>query len=129
MNILSQPVKRYIEDNISLLDNGKYRLFFYGALFALPPTYGKELATVCRDVLGIDTDLAIQEALVDWCTDNVALHHYKKVGVSQLLKLLPNFGYDSLTFRSMFIDAVKTAYPNKTVLPDSYGIEYIVEKD
>lgn len=126
--ILTLPVKLFIEDHIKLLEEKEYALFFYLALFNLPATYGKELVQICKELLNIDTDAAIKDALVDWCKDNIALQHRKKLSVSNLLKLVPNFGYDSWTFRQMFIEAVKIAYPNKTVSPDSYGIEYIVEK-
>ena len=125
---LSYPVQRFIEDNISLLEEEEYTLFFYLTLFNLPNVYGKELVEICKNVLGIDTDTAIQGALVNWCKDNVALKSRKKVGLSQLLRTIPNFGFDSLKFRWMLVDAIKIAYPNKTISPDSYGIEYIEEK-
>ena len=125
---LTFPVKRFIEDNVALLEEEEYSLFFYLALFNLPPTYGKELVSICKNILNIDADIAIQDALVDWCKDSVALQHRKKILLSSLQQMLPNFGYDSLKFRCMILDAVKKAYPNKTCLPDSYGIEYIVEK-
>ena len=126
---LTYPVQRFIEDNITLIEENELSLFFYSSLFSLTNQHSEELFKVFTDVLNINPEPAIKAALVEWCEDNVALGIRKKVGVSQLLKNIPKFGYDSLKFRWMFIDAVKTAYPNKTVLPDSYGIEYIVEKD
>lgn len=125
---LSVPVKRFIEDNVVLLEEEEYTLFFYLALFNLPHGYGEELISICKYVLNVDTDTALQNAMVVWCKDDVALKHRKKVQLNSLQQILPDFGYNSSTFRRMLVDAIKTAYPNKTVLPDSYGIEYVVEK-
>ena len=125
---LSYPVQRFIEDKIVLIEEDDLSLFFYNSLFSLTNQHSEELFKVFTDVLNINPEEAIKDALVDWCKDNVALQTRKKVGLSQLMKNIPRFGYDPLTFRLMFIDAIKTAYPNKTCLPDSYGIEYIVEK-
>ena len=125
---LRKPVKAFIENNIILIEENDLELFFYNALFALTDTHSEELVNVFTNILNINPEQAIKDALVDWCKDNVALRTRKKVQVSPLQQMLPNFGYDSSKFRWMFIDAVKTAYPNKTLSVDSYGIEYIVEK-
>lgn len=125
---LTYPVQRFIEDNITLIEEDELSLFFYLSLFALTNQHSEELIKVFTDVLNINPEQAIKDALVDWCKDNVALGTRKKVGVSQLLHNIPKFGYEPIKFRIMFIDAVKTAHPNKTCSPDNYGIEYIVEK-
>ena len=126
--LLSEPVKAFIENNIILIEENDLPLVFYNAMFTLPTSMTIELVNVFKYTLQIDPEPAIKTALVEWYKDSVALRHRKKLSVSKLLNLVPKFGYDNLTFRRMFIDAVKTAYPNKTCLPDSYGIEYIVEK-
>ena len=125
---LSEPVKAFIENNIILIEENDLELFFYNVLFALHTPTSAELVSVIRSTLGIDPEPAIKAALIEWCRDSIALQHRKKLSVSKLLNLIPKFDYDVTTFRCMFIDAVKTAYPNKTCSPDSYGIEYIVEK-
>ena len=125
---LSYPVQRFIEDNIVLIEEDELSLFFYNSLFSLTNEHSKELFKVFTDVLNINPEEAIKDALVDWCKDNVALQTRKKVGLSQLMKNIPRFGYEPLKFRWMVIDAIRIAYPNKTILPDSYGIEYIVER-
>lgn len=125
---LSEPVKAFIENNIILIEENDLELFFYNALFALHTDGSAELVSILRSTLGIDPEPAIKAALVEWCKDSVALQHRNKISVSNLLKLIPKFDYDMMTFRHMFIEAVKTAYPNKTLSPDNYGIEYIVEK-
>lgn len=125
---LSEPVKAFIENNIILLEENDLELFFYNALFALHTPTSAELVSVLKSTVGIDPEPAIKASLVEWCKDSVALQYRKKVSLSKILNLIPKFGYDYPTFRQMFVDAVKTAYPNKTCSPDSYGIEYIVEK-
>ena len=125
---LSYPVKRFIEDNIVLIEEEEYSLFFYLSMFALNTEYSKELVYVFKDILSIDPEPHLIRAIVDWCKDCVALQHRNKVSVTKLLEKIPHFDYDKITFRKMFTAAVETAYPNKTCLPDSYGIEYVVEK-
>ena len=125
---LSAPVKAFIENNIILIEENDLELFFYNALFGLHTPGTAELVSIVRSTLDIDPEPAIKAALVEWCKDSVALQHRKKVSLGNLLKLVPKFDYDMTTFRHLFVEAVKTAYPNKTLLPDNYGIEYIVEK-
>ena len=125
---LTYPVKRFIEDNITLIEENELSFFFYLSFFSLTNQHSEELFKVFTDVLNINPEPAIKKALVEWCEDIVSLKHRKKVQLSSLQQMLPKFGYDSLTFRWMLVDAIKTAYPNKTISPDSYGIEYVVEK-
>lgn len=126
---LHYAVQRFIEDNIALIDEQEFSLFFYLSMFTLSTEYSRELVDIFNNTLNIDPTEYIKHALVDWCKDSVALQTRKKLSVSKLTEKIPHFNFDITTFRKMFIDAVKTAYPNKTVLPDSYGIEYVVEKD
>lgn len=125
---LTYPVQRYIEDNINLIENDELSLFFYGAIFALNTSDSENLVNILTDVLNIDPKEAIKSALVDWCRDNVALNYRGKIAVSKLLQNVPRFGYTYPEFFILFRDAVKTAYPNKVVLPDRYGVAYVVEK-
>ena len=125
---LSYPVQRFIEDNIVNIEQGKWAELFYYAMFALTSPQSAELFSVVDEVLNIDPSSAIEDALIMWCKDNVALRYDRKVAVSKVMQNIPHFGLGYATLRLMFYAAVKTAYPNKTVLPDSYGIEYVVEK-
>ena len=125
---LTYPVQKFIEDNVVLLEENDLTLFFYNAFFTLTNQHSTELAHAIKDVLNIDIEPAIREALIDWAKDNVALHHRKSVSVSKLLQNVPRFGYDFMSFRNMFLDAAKVAYPNKVLRPDAYGIEYLVER-
>ena len=125
---LTFPVKRFIEDNISLIEQNELTLFCYNAMFSLKSEDTAELVEILRRTLDISLEQSINDALVYWCMDNVALKHRDKVQLSKLIIKLPRFGYENVLFRNMVVNAIKTAYPNKTCLPDSYGIEYIVEK-
>ena len=125
---LSYPVQRFIEDNIILIEEDDLTLFFYNALFALTNQHSEELSDIITKVLNIKPEQAIKDALVYWCEDNIVLKHRKNISVSRLLQNVPRFGYTFVEFRSMFVEALKEAYPNKTTRVDNYGIEFVVEK-
>ena len=125
---LSYPVKNFIENNVVLLEEGDVDLFFYHAMFALTTNHSEVLVNIVKDILNIDPEEYIKAALIEWAKDNIALQYRSNIQLSKFLQNVPRFGYDFMTFRNMFVEALKVAYPNKTVLPDRYGVEYIVEK-
>ena len=125
---MKESVKDFIEKNIIALEEDDIVLFLYLAFVQLSK---EDVNVICDyfDTAGIEYKEHIPTVLEELVKDNVALQLRRKVILSAVVDQLPHFNYENYTeFRNTVSDAIRKVYPNKTILPDSYGIEYVVER-
>ena len=125
---MKESVKNFIEKNILALEEEDIVLFLYIASVQL----SREDVNILCDYLdkaGIDYREHVPSVIEQLVKDNVALQHRRKVTLTSIVDVLTNFNYTTyIEFRSIVVNAIRKVYPNKVVLPDSYGIEYVMER-
>ena len=120
-------VKNFIEKNILALEEDIV-LFLYLAAIQLSK---QDINILCDylDTASIEYKEHVPSVIEKLVKDDVALQYRGKVRLSELVSALPQFNYTDYTkFRNTVTNAIRKVYPNKICLPDSYGIEYIVER-
>lgn len=125
---MKESIKNFIEKNIIALEEEDIVLFLYLASIQLSK---QDVSVLCDylDAAGIEYTEHVPAVIEELVKDDVALQYRRKVQLSTLVDDLPHFNYKDYTeFRNTVANAVTKAYPNKILSPDSYGIEYIVEK-
>ena len=125
---MKESVKNFIENNILALEEEDIVLFLYLASVRL--TRG-DVNILCDylDTAGIDYKNYIPAVIEELVKDNIALKYRRKTKLSDIADYIPQFNYTDYTeFRNTVADAIRKSFPNKVVLPDSYGIEYVLEK-
>ena len=125
---MKESVKLFIEKNILALEEENIVLFLYLASVRL----SKQDADILCDYLdtaGIDYKDCIPAVIEELVKDSVGLQLRPKVQLSTIVNTFPTFNYTDYTeFRNIVANAIRKVYTNKVVLPDSYGIEYVVER-
>lgn len=125
---MKESVKNFIEKNILALEEEDIVLFLYLAFVQLSK---QDVDVLCDylDTAGIEYKEHVPSVIEHLLKDSVALHYRRKVQLSTLVDTLPHFNYEDYTeFRNTVVNAIRKVYPNKVVLPDSYGIEYVIER-
>ena len=125
---LKESVKNFIEKNILALEEEDIVLFLYLASIQLNK---QDVNVLCDylDAAGIEYTEHVPAVIEELVKDDVALQYRRKVQLSSLVYNLPEFNYTDYTkFRNTVADAIRKVYPNKVILPDSYGIEYIMDR-
>ena len=125
---MKESIKNFIEKNILALEEEDIVLFLYLAFVQLSK---EDVNILCDyfDTAGIEYKEHVPAVLEELVKDNVALQLRRKVRLSAVVDQLPHFNYENYTeFRNTVADAIRKVYPNKVVLVDSYGIEYVVER-
>ena len=125
---MKESVKNFIEKNILALEEEDIVLFLYLAAVQLST---KDVDVLCDylDTAKIEYKEHIPAVIEELVRDNVALQHRSKVNLTGLVNSLPFFNYKKyVDFRVIVVHAIRNVYPNKIVLPDRYGIEYVMER-
>lgn len=125
---MKESVKNFIENNILALEEEDIVLFLYLASVQLSR---QDVNILCGylDTAKIEYKEHVPAVIEELVKDNVALQHRRKVKLSDVVRAVPYFNYEKyLDFRNIVVNAIKKVYPNKTCLPDSYGIEYVMER-
>ena len=125
---MKESVKNFIEKNIIALEEEDIVLFLYLASVQLSK---QDVNVLCDylDAAGIEYTEHVPAVIEELVKDDVGLHYRRKVTLSAIVDVLPQFNYTTYTdFRNTVANAIRKVYPNKVVLPDSYGIEYVIER-
>ena len=125
---MKESIKDFIEKNILALEEEDIVLFLYLASIQLSR---QDVNILCAylNTAGIEYKEYVPAVIEELVKDNVALQHRRKVQLSSVVDTLPKFNYtEYVEFRKTVVNAIRKVYPNKTCLPDSYGIEYVMEK-
>lgn len=125
---MKESVKNFIEKNIIALEEEDIVLFLYIAAFQLSK---QDIDILCSylDTADIEYKKHVSAVIEDLVRDNIALQHRRKVKLSDIVAAIPEFNYTDYTgIRNAVANAIRKVYPNKVVLPDSYGIEYVMER-
>lgn len=125
---MKESVKNFIENNILTLEEGDIVPFLYIAFVELSK---QDVNILCDylDTAGIEYEEHVPAVLEELVKDNVALQYRLKVQLSSVVNQLPHFNYtDHTEFRNTVANIIRKVYPNKVVLTDSYGIEYVMER-
>ena len=125
---MKESVKNFIEKNILALEEEDIVLFLYLAAVQLSI---QDVNVLCEylDTAGIEYREHVPAVIEEFIKDNVALQHRSKVNLTGLINALPFFNYKHyVDFRVIVVNAIRKVYPNKVVLPNSYGIEYVMER-
>jgi hypothetical protein len=125
---LKESVRNFIEKNILALEEEDIVLFLYLASIQLSK---QDVNVLCDylDTAKIEYKDYIPAVIEELVKDDVGLHYRRKVQLSTLVDDLPHFNYKDYTeFRNTVANAIRKVYPNKVILPDSYGIEYVMER-
>ena len=125
---MKESVRDFIEKNILALEEEDIVLFLYLASVQLTREDANILCSYL-DTAGIDYKHYIPAVIEELVKDNIALKYRRKTKLSDIVDYLPHFNYTNYTeFRNTVSDVIRKAFPNKVVLPDSYGIEYVMER-
>ena len=125
---MKESVKNFIEKNILALEEEDIVLFLYLASIQLSK---QDVNILCDylDAAGIEYTEHVPAVIEELVKDDVGLQHRRKVTLSAIVDVLPKFNYTTyIDFRNIVVNAIRKVYPNKVVLPDSYGIEYVMER-
>ena len=125
---MKESVKNFIEKNILALEEENIVLFLYLASIQLSK---QDVDILCDylDTAGIDYKEHVTSVIEELVKDSVGLQLRPKVQLSSIVNTFPTFSYTDYTeFRNTVANAIRKVYPNKVVLPDSYGIEYVLER-
>ena len=125
---MKESVKNFIEKNIIALEEEDIVLFLYLASVQL---IREDVNILCDylDTAGIEYKEHVPAVIENLVKDDVALIYRPKVQLSYVVDNLPKFKYTNyLEFRNVVVNAIRKVYPNKVVLTDSYGIEYVMER-
>lgn len=125
---MKESVKNFIEKNILALEEEDIILFLYLASIQLSK---QDVNILCDylDTAGIEYTEHVPAVIEELVKDDVGLQYRRKVTLSSIVDVLPKFNYTTyIEFRNIVVNAIRKVYPNKVVLLDSYGIEYVVER-
>ena len=125
---MKESVKNFIEKNILALEEEDIVLFLYLASVQLSR---QDVNILCGylDTANIEYKEHVPSVIEELVKDNVGLQHRRKIKLSDIVNVVPQFNYtDHTEFRNTVANVIRKAYPNKVVLPDSYGIEYVMER-
>lgn len=125
---MKESVRDFIEKNIVALEEEDVVLFLYLASVRLSR---QDVNILCDylDTAGIEYKDYIPAVIEELVKDNIALKYRRKTKLSDIVDYIPQFNYiDYTEFRNTVATAITRAFPNKVVLPDSYGIEYVLER-
>ena len=125
---MKESVRNFIEKNILALEDEDIVLFLYLASVQLSR---QDVNILCDylDTAGIEYKEHVTSVIEELVKDNVALQYRRKTKLSDIVNVIPQFNYTNHTeFRNTVANAIRKVYPNKVVLPDSYGIEYVMER-
>ena len=125
---MKESVKNFIEKNILALEEEDIVLFLYIASVQLSR---EDVNILCAylDKAGIDYREYVTSVIEELVKDNVGLQLRRKVKLSDIVNVIPQFNYtDHTQFRNTVANAIRKVYPNKVVLPNNYGIEYVMER-
>lgn len=125
---MKESVKNFIEKNIIALEEEDIVLFLYLAAVQLGR---QDVNILCEylDTAGIKYKEHVTSVIEELVKDNVGLKYRRKVRLSEVVDRLPQFNYTNYTeFRNTVANAIRKVYTNKIILPDSYGIEFIMER-
>ena len=125
---MKESVKNFIEKNILALEEEDIVFFLYLASVRLSR---QDVNILCDylDAAGIEYKEHVSSVIEELVKDNIALQHRAKVKLFAIVDVLPKFNYTTyIEFREIVVNAIRKVYPNKVVLPDSYGIEYVRER-
>ena len=125
---MKESVRNFIEKNILALEEEDIVLFLYLAAVQLSR---QDVNILCEylDTAGIEYKEHVPSVIEELVKDNVGLRYNRKVRLSEVVDRLPQFNYKDYTeFRNTVANAVRKVYTNKIILPDSYGIEFIMER-
>ena len=127
---MKESVKNFIEKNILALEEEDIILFLYLASVQLS-RHDVNILCAYLHTAGIEYEQHIPAVVEELVKDNLALQYRSKVQLSSVMDSIPRFQFnyaDYTEYRNMVADAIRRAYPNKVVLPDRFGIEYIMER-
>ena len=125
---MKESVKNFIEKNILALEEEDIVLFLYLAFVQLSK---QDVDVLCNylDTAGIEYKEHVPSVIEHLLKDSVALHYRRKIKLSDIVSSIPQFNYtDHTEFRNIVANAIRRVYTNKIILPDSYGIEYVMER-
>lgn len=125
---MKKSIKDFIEKNILALEEEDIVLFLYLASVQLSK---QDVNVLCDylDTAGIEYKEHVPAIFEELVKDNVGLQLRPKVRLSAVVDQLPHFNYENYSdFRNAVANAIRKVYTNKTILPDSYGIEYVMER-
>ena len=125
---MKESIKDFIEKNILALEDEDIELFLYLASIQLS---SQDVNILCAylDTAKIEYKEHIPAVIEELVKDNVALQYRRKTKLSDIIYYIPQFNNtDHTEFRNTVANAIRKVYPNKVVLPDSYGITYVMER-
>ena len=125
---MKESVRDFIEKNILALEEENIVLFLYLASVQLRK---EDVNTLCEylDTAKIEYKEHVVAVIEELVKDSVALQYRRKTKISDIVNHIPQFNYtDHAEFTRAVSNAIRKVYPNKVVLPDSYGIEYVMER-
>ena len=123
---MKESVRDFIEKNIIAVED--IVLFLYLASVKLSR---QDVNILCDylNIAGIKYEDHIPAVIEELVKDNIALQYRPKVQLSSIVDNLPRFNYTNYTkFRNTVATAIRKAFPNKVVLTDGFGIEYVIER-
>ena len=124
---MKESVRDFIENNILALEED-IELFLYLASVQLSI---QDVNTLCSylDTAKIEYEKHVPAVIENLVRENVALQRRRKVNFTGLVNALPSFNSkDYAEFSKSVADAVRKVYPNKVILPNIYGITYVMER-
>lgn len=126
---MKESVKNFIEKNILTLEEEDIILFLYLASIQLNR---QDVNILCDylDTAGIDYKEYVPAVIEELIEEHSDLYQHRgKIRLSQIVDYIPQFNYTDYTeFRNTVANAIRKVFPNKVVRPDSYGIEYVMER-
>lgn len=125
---MNNDVKQFIEKNILALEDEGIVLFLYLAAIQLRR---RDVNILCAylDTAKVEYKEHVPAVIEELVKDDAELQRKQKVSLTFVVDQLPNFHYTNyLEFRNVVVNAIKKVYPNKVVLPNNYGIEYVMER-
>lgn len=125
---MKESIKNFIENNILALEDEDIVSFLYVASVQLSR---EDVNILCAylDTAGIEYKEHVPAVIEELVKDSVTLQYRRKTKLSDIVNYIPQFNYTNHTeFRNTVSNAIRKVYPNKVVLPDSYGIEYVMER-
>lgn len=124
---MKESVKNFIEKNILALEEDL--VLFLDVASAKLSRQDVNILCAYLDTAGIEYKEHVPTVIDKLVKDNISLQLSSKVPLSSVVANLPRFNYIGyVEFSKVVVNAIKKAYPNKTFLTDSYGIEYVMEQ-
>ena len=125
---MKESIRDFIEKNILALEDEDIVLFLHLASVQLSR---EDVNILCDylDTANIEYKQHVHSVIEELVKDNFALQYRRKTQLSDIVQDIPLFNYtDRTEFRNTVANAIREVYPNKVVLPDRYGIEYVMER-